>query len=363
MKYQFWLATCAVLLSSVSHAGSNIQVESYGTSIEDAKRNGFREAIEQSVGQLIVSDTEVSGTKVTKDSIGAYSAGYIDDYEILESRQEGEKYVVKMAVSVSSSKIAQRKVTRAQDSSNLNGSVLEAQMMSQLEERYNGDQLLSTVLSSYPENAYVVNGGASELKINRLRKPYLEVDYSITMSRFWTAALVESLNNVAVNSKSCNSFLKSAVKGVSNSNHNSAYVKTAAQNICGREPDMQVSYKNKDAWMAQSDSFYFSDLTVLQLVNSHLQQTQGSDHLGLVVELVDAAGNNLDSGCFKIPSNYFVGYEAPRGTYNLNSKKYLKRPVVQAQQRVAGKLQIGIDPNIPLDEVARLRMTVKKSCT
>ena len=237
-----------------------------------------------------------------------------------------------------------------------------AQIETQLDQRRDGDVLIATVLNTYPENAYIINGGQTEFKISRLRKPYMEVEYKIAMSKFWVEALNEALGLIAVNTKHCNAVTNAFVKGINRTDTNSLRVKAMASDVCGREPDIRVEHKTQDVWMSSVDSYYFADQQTFYMINNEFQSRIGRDHLGLRVELLDAAGDRLDSGCFKIDQAYFIGYEQPRGRYNLNSKKINMRPFVGGLHNVAGKLQIGIPDNIPLDEISRVRLSIQKTC-
>jgi len=349
------------VMANATQGTNRVTVEAEGRSFDEAKHAAFTEAIEQSLGVLIVGDLETNGKELTKDFTGQYSAGYVTDYEVIEKYTLDDKIHLKVNVEVSSSKIANRMLLKGKTEQNIDGLKLEAMVETQMEQRQNGDAILSDVLESYPENALIVNSGETELKISRLRKPYLELGYTVNVSRFWTEALVETLDQVAFSSSSCNGFTKAVVNGVTKSNH-SAYSKKQFTNFCGTEPDMRVDYKASNAWISSSNGYYFSDLNTLYMVNQHLQSAHGRNSFGLLVELTNASGDVLDHGCFQIPSTYFVGFEKPRGTYNLNQKKILQRPVIQAQQQIAGKLQVGIDDHVPLDDVAGVRMLIRKSC-
>jgi hypothetical protein len=348
---------------TVQSATVSVTVEADGQTIDEARHVGFKTAIEQVVGVVLISEQEVQGDRLTKDFIGNYSSGYVDDYEIIESYQDQHnRWHVKMNVQVASSKIAQRMLANAKNDRMIDGPRIAAQIESQLDQRRDGDQLIATVLNTYPENAYIINNGQTEFKISRLRKPYMEIDYRISMSKFWVEALNEALDLVAVNSKHCNSMTGALVKAINRSGTNSLKVKAMANDLCGSEPDIRVEHKASGAWMSSIDNYYFADQQTFYMINREFQSRIGRDHLGLRVDLIDAGGNSLDSGCFKIDQAYFIGYEQPRGVYNLNSKKINMRPFVGGLHNIAGKLQVGIPDNIPLDDIARVRLSIQKTC-
>jgi hypothetical protein len=89
MKFVLWILLVLLIpiigwadvpATGSSHPTARIQVEATGNTIEDAKRVGFRSAIEQVVGVVIVAEVESSNDQLIKDFIGSYSAGVIASY-------------------------------------------------------------------------------------------------------------------------------------------------------------------------------------------------------------------------------------------------------------------------------------------
>ena len=75
-----------------------IEVAGQGRNPEEARLNGFRLAVEQAVGSVIASETEVNNSRVTRDEIISYASGYVDRYEIVKSEPQGAGYQVNMKV-------------------------------------------------------------------------------------------------------------------------------------------------------------------------------------------------------------------------------------------------------------------------
>ena len=337
------------------HPTVTIEKQCEGSSIEEAKRSCFSSAIEQVVGQVIVSDLEVSGDRITKDNVAQYSAGYIDDYVIQKQQQDDHGWWhLKMSITIASSKIAQRKISRSERVDIVDGLKARDQIESQLEQRANGDALISQVLSSYPENAYVINSGQTEFKVSNLRQAYVDVPYSITMSRPWIEALNEALDVVAVDTAKCNKLTMALLKGVSRANTK------LGKDTCGSEPDVRVSYKA--GLFSDTNGYYFPDIETLHMINNELR-TEGQQHIGLRVDLLDAGGNVIDSRCARINNERFIRYERPVGTYNLNDRYTNSRPNIFGQENVYGTLRVGIRTTQQLEDLAKIKLTVQRTCT
>jgi hypothetical protein len=349
------LAYADILKTGGNHPTVTIEKQCEGYSVEEAKRSCFSSAIEQVVGQIIVSDLEVSGDRITEDNVAQYSAGYIDDYVIQKQQQDDHGWWhLKMSITIASSKIAQRKISRGERVDIVDGLKARDQIESQLEQRADGDALIGQVLSSYPENAYVINSGQTEFKVSNLRQAYVDIPYSITMSRPWVEALNEALDVVAVNTAKCNKLTMAALQGVSRVNTK------LGKDICGSEPDVRVSFKA--GLFSDTNGYYFPDIETLHMINNELR-TEGQQHIGLSVDLLDAGGNIIDSRCVRINNERFIRYERPVGTYNLRDRYTNSRPSIFGQENVYGTLRVGIRTTQQLEDLAKIKLTVQRTCT
>jgi hypothetical protein len=349
------LAYADILKTGGNHPTVTIEKQCEGYSVEEAKRSCFSSAIEQVVGQIIVSDLEVSGDRITKDNVAQYSAGYIDDYVIQKQQQDDHGWWhLKMSITIASSKIAQRKILRGERVDIVDGLKARDQIESQLEQRADGDALISQVLSSYPENAYVINSGQTEFKVSNLRQAYVDVPYSITMSRPWIEALNEALDVVAVNTAKCNKLTVVVLQGINRVNTK------LGKDICGSEPDVRVSFKA--GLFSDTNGYYFPDIETLHMINNELR-TEGQQHIGLRVDLLDAGGNIIDSRCARINNERFIRYERPAGTYNLRDRYINSRPSIFGQENVYGTLRVGVRTTEQLEDLAKIKLTVQRTCT
>ena len=301
-----WLALGLLLVSTWAYPSTRVQVEGHGRTEKEAKQDACDNAVKQVVGQVIVSDQEVRGDRLTKDFIGNYSAGYCMYSEVLETRQEVDRVVVKMNVAVESSKIAQRMLSSGDKSLIIVDEHLQMLIDSQLDQRNKGDRLIAEVLTSYPYNAYVINSGRTDIGISNRREVYIDVPYEIHWSRFWLEALNETLGVIAVDSKSCNSFFVKQDNKIRLSSQ-SGLLGRLLDTPCGQEADMRVLH-NSD-----TKSYYFYDRQTLEVINSQLQTPVGQQHIGVRVDLKDAGGNIIYSRCTdKIDTSKFIKYTEPQ---------------------------------------------------
>ncbi len=354
-----YLAVALILASTWANSATWVEVEGQGATVDEAKQNGFRQAIRNVVGQLIISDIEVSGDQVTKDFIGDYSAGYIEDYEIQNTYYDNQKVTVHMFVNVANSKIAERMRTNSNHKTTLSGEKLQEKIDSILEQRNRGDRILSNVLNSYPYNAYVVNSGATTVEISSRRQVYIEIPYEIRWSRYWLEALSETLGAVSLDHKSCKNLPYEELKRLSLTLGAAEYIQ---EKICGNNPDVTITQKKSKDWLVSKQNYYFQDLSTLDTINGELRSPMGQQHVGLVVELKDASGGIVDTRCARIPTELLLDYTLVQNEV-VNWAQYDKhlRPKINGQNSISGTLRIHAK-NINLTDVNRLDMHLEKTC-
>lgn len=348
-----------VLWSSTILAGTRVEVEGHGATLEEAKQNGFRTAIEFAVGQVIVGDTEVSGDRITKDFVGSYSAGYVEDYEILQTHHVGGEYVLSMSVKVADSKIAQRMLTSGDHKTVVQGQKLQDRLQSMLDQRRRGDRILTEVLSSYPHNAYILVTGEPKLTIGTRRQVYIDVPYEIRWSRLWLESLAETLDLVSLESRRCSNFPSKEIETFALSLN---AIKFLQEKACGYESDMTVMYKPSDGWMLKKFNYYFPDLATLDLVNNEMRNPMGRQHVGLVVDLKDAGGNYIASRCFHISTEPLIEYtKSRREVDSIHGRN--PRPRIQGHIGVSGTLRIEGLTSDDLGNLARGDTRIEKTCS
>lgn len=347
------------------HDTVTVEVEASGRTFEEAKRNGFREAIEQVVGSLLISDQEVQGAQLVRDNIANYSAGYVDNFEIIDSNQDIETKVwtVEMKVTVASSKIAKRMLISGKTIQDIDGPRTEAMIITQKEQRDNGDNLLNMVMSSYPQKAYVINKGQPELKISKSRAPFIEIPYRIEMSQYWLESLIESLQTVSLKNTDCSLMTANLMQSISHT-RTGYTTDILSDKVCGRAPDMRVYIKKSKDFFPTVYSFYFHDNYTLTMMNNELQSQLGQQHFGLRVDLINIHGDVMDSRCANINNELFVRYSEPnQGVTNLNNRSAYLRPDIVGQNVMTGTLRLNITNLTNVNSLAKLRLSIESSCS
>lgn len=347
------------IVSKETHDTKTTRIESVagkGTTKEDAKQDAFRNAVEEAVGSLLLSSQISVKDKVFQDNIKSYSAGYIKDYDVIfESEQDGQWLVI-IDATIASSKIAHRFIESGEKDLYVAGILIEDVLNSDLEQRYQGDHVLSEVMSSYPYNAYSIEHEDMKFRLGQDRKSFVEIPYKITMNQSWLEALTETLDAVSIKSSKCNNLLVKVINGVRK--HNKVI---DTKHICDDYPDVSITYKGQGEWFGNSFDYKLVDITQLEEVNQHLDSKR--QEIGVYIEFLDANLRVVESQCTPIPTQNFISFMRPNlGTVNLNDRFRYVRPYFHGQGYLEGKLVFGINNMDQLNQLTKVRLTIQDSC-
>lgn len=176
-----------------------IEVESYGRTFDDAKTAAFKVAVEQAVGSLLLSETEVSNGAVVRRDIVTYASGFVDRFEILKESHDAGEVRLTMRIWVSHSQIADRLLAKSEGAGQIDGNRATAQINSINRERASGDQAVALVLRDFPGKAFDVEVGQTNFTYDSRRRSVLEIPFTLKWNYSYVAALNEVLQRTAQN--------------------------------------------------------------------------------------------------------------------------------------------------------------------
>lgn len=168
-----------------------IEVAGEGRTTEEARNVAFRVAIEQAIGSIMSSETEVQNGRIVRDEIINYASGYVDRYEITNQASSAIGVRVTMRVWVRRSVLSNRLLNRSERAGEVDGARASVQLATLNQERATGDRLVQTVLNDFPRRAFNIELKNTELKYSS-RQGVLEVPFTVTWNRdylksLWTA--------------------------------------------------------------------------------------------------------------------------------------------------------------------------------
>jgi len=264
------LAGCGTTDNSRQHQPAPIRATGIGSSFEDAKENAFKQAIENRIGVLVLSEREVQSYRLLKDEILTYSAGYVDDYTVISQDKAGKKWFVTVDVWVSSSKLTSRIISSKESDGKMNGKKASDSFTSYVKQKQQADRLTSKVLSGFPENAVVVKFERTELKFDSNRNAQVFIYFETSWNRGYLDSLMELLSLIEDGKDS--------------------------RNAVGQ---VRVHYKEQGDWFPSVAKYQFSDAKLM----SEFSRKFDNHQIAVRLKLKDG-GLITYENCWNMPDTY-----------------------------------------------------------
>lgn len=180
-----------------------VEVLGYGPDREKAREDGFRTAVIQSVGSVVVSQTQSTNSQLVRNEIVTYSSGFVDRHEVLSEKNMGSEVELRMRVWVAESRIARRLLAHSSTAGQIDGSSLSLRLDGVLNERAQGDRLLETVLADFPKRAFDITLGNHRVTLNERREVTLEIPFEVRWSYDYLISLYEALRVTHIEPEAC----------------------------------------------------------------------------------------------------------------------------------------------------------------
>jgi hypothetical protein len=171
-----------------------VQVKGIGRTEAEARKEGFKVAVENAVGTLVLSESQVTNQDVARRDIIEYSSGFVTKYTVLEKQQHEGQAVVFMDVYVSESKIANRLMNKSENLSIVEGSQLHATVSTLQNQTRNGDKVISAVLNDYPSKAFNILNQPVSLVRNQDRTISIHIPYTMEWNKDYLRSLGEAIS-------------------------------------------------------------------------------------------------------------------------------------------------------------------------
>lgn len=264
------LSACGTTDNSRQHRSASIRATGVGSSFDEAKENAFKQAIENRIGVLVLSDREVHNYKILKDEILTYSAGYVDDYTVISQDRVGKKWFVTVDVWVSSSKLTSRIISSKESDGEMNGKKASDSFTSYVKQKQRADRLTSKVLAGFPVNAVVVKFDRTEFKFDSNRNAQVLIYFETYWNRGYLDSLMELLSIIHDGKDS--------------------------QRIVGQ---VRVHYKEKDDWFPTVAKYQFSDVKLMKEFSEKFDNSR----IAVRLKLKDG-GLVTYENCWNLPDTY-----------------------------------------------------------
>ena len=176
-----------------------IEVTGQGRTSEEARMNGFRLAVEQALGSVIASETEQRNSRIQRDEVISYAAGFVEQFEIVTSMNTGSGYEIVMKVWVQRTNLAERLLVKSKADGQVDGARATIAIDTAQYSRSQGDRILGTVLRDFPERSFDVRLQPTRVEMTAGRGAELVIPYELV----WNKKYVDSYYSARKSVSTC----------------------------------------------------------------------------------------------------------------------------------------------------------------
>ena len=223
---------------------SFIRSSGTGASPEAAKEAAFRKAIEERVGVLVLGERAIADYRLIKDEILSFSAGYVDDYRVVQQEKVDGIWLVTADIWVSSSRITNRIFTGANARKELPGVRAAESFDSFIAQRRQADRLLSKLLAGFPQDALLITFEGTHVEFDAERNALMTVSYNLGWNQNYLIALAETL----------------------------AQLEDGAGRNANPSGKIRLNYKKPEDWLGTLDTFYFKDKILFKQIKERFRR-------------------------------------------------------------------------------------------
>ena len=174
-----------------------IEVRGQGRTSEEARMNGFRLAVEQALGSVIASETEQQNSRIRRDEVISYAAGFVERYEIVTTMPTGSGYEIGMKVWVQRTNLAERLLVKSQADGQVDGARASIAIDTAQYSRAQGDRVLATVLRDFPERSFDIRLEPTRVEMTAGRGAELFMPYELVWSKKYVDSYYSARKSVS----------------------------------------------------------------------------------------------------------------------------------------------------------------------
>jgi hypothetical protein len=134
-----------------------IQVETQAPSLEIAKNEAFKFAVQQALGTLVFYENEIRDRDLVRNDLILYSAGYVNNFNIVKKKEVEGGVIILMDVWVSESKISQRLLNLSINNYSIEGEKISTQLSTYNSDREDANKIVEKILYDFPYKAFDIS--------------------------------------------------------------------------------------------------------------------------------------------------------------------------------------------------------------
>lgn len=281
-----------------------ITVQGHGQTFEQAKESAFRQAIETEVGVLVLSERETKDYQSVKNTILAYSGGYVKEFKVVSQNNENGQVNVTLIVTVAATKLKNQILSQSSDPTEVPKDA-GVQIKTYKNSKSQGDKLLENVMKRYPQAAYSITETSTKIKVDSSRNAQLQINFTLQWSQDYLEELSETLKVI--------------------------------QDSRSDSYNGKVIIRGKTKWFVSPERrYFFADRFPLEIMNTHINQRDVRIRVNLKNDNNVTTGYvcNTPASFLQIDRQnaYINGHESER--YIVNIPEFLLENVTHVELQV-----------------------------
>jgi hypothetical protein len=245
------------LLTACAHTTQGeppLRVVGKGVTYEAAKQSAFRDAIELKVGSMVLSERETANFIQTRNEILVYSAGFVDDYKIINRVDGAGTVYITMDVWVSSNKLSNRLLSTNNSIQSFDAARHLAQTTTIQREREQSGKMLREVMNDYPKRAFKLQQLPYKLSVTMDNKTRLSVGYKLSYDYNW----LQSVNAAMLKFSDGTNVLNNVLNGAINKSAEAVIISKSPNAIIMGEK-RHYMFTNVNNFLIFRDSFFYEN--------------------------------------------------------------------------------------------------------
>lgn len=254
-----------------------ITVQGSGRTESEARDQAFKLAVNEAIGSLVLSQTEVVNREVARNIVINYSSGYVQRFkELGRGTQDSGLLVIQYRVWVKRSTLADGLFGDSRYTKTIEGSQIAESLRSLRHEQQQGDAIVDSVLRNFPERAFDITKTRVSFRLDAQRRPSMWVEFDLA----WHPLYVDSLAEAFVQTSQIDR--KDPCTLYSLSCSSTTFYARVSRDYRNRSVTQGI-YRDQDRWM---------------LIKQHLLDSWPV----IRIQVKDGSGTTVHNACYASPA-------------------------------------------------------------
>ncbi|MCM0081827.1 hypothetical protein L4X63_09520 [Geomonas sp. Red32] len=183
-----------------------VTVVGFGTTVDQARQDAIRNAVEQVVGTFVSSDTMVQNSSLIKDEILSFSGGYVREFKVINIDSVNDAFKLKAEAVVVSTKLKRKIEALNIAMKEVDSDSLFAEALSKSQKSVDGSLMFNKIMAKYPQAAYEISIGKPEIASTTAEVANIFVPTTVVWDKRFLEELKATLSQVAKTSSKFKDF-------------------------------------------------------------------------------------------------------------------------------------------------------------